>query len=150
VALVALKVIRAKLAGNSDILSGFKQELMLARKVTHRNVIRIFDLGRVHGIRYITLEYIEGPDLRSFIKQEGKPSHEESVGIMQQVCLALEAAHAEGVVHRDLKPQNIMIDNQGSVVVMDFGIARSVGGDGLTNRFALGSGGISDSKLLFV
>jgi tetratricopeptide (TPR) repeat protein/predicted Ser/Thr protein kinase len=130
--LVALKVIRAELAGNSDILSRFKQELILARKVTHRNVIRIFDLGRAHGIRYITMEYIEGLDLRSFIKQKGKLSHEESVEIMQQVCLALDAAHAEGVVHRDLKPQNIMIDNQGRAVVMDFGIARSVGGDGLT------------------
>ncbi len=135
--LVALKVIKAELAGNSDILSRFKQELILARKVTHRNVIRIFDLGRASGIRYITMEYIEGPDLGSLLKEKGKPSYPMSVDIIEQVCLALEAAHAEGVVHRDLKPQNIMIDNQGKVVVMDFGIARSVGGEGLTVTGAL-------------
>ena len=70
--LVALKVIKAELAGNSDILSRFKQELILARKVTHRNVIRIFDLGRARGIRYITMEYIEGPDLRILHKRKGE------------------------------------------------------------------------------
>ncbi len=130
--LVAVKVIRAELAGNSDILTRFKQELVLARKVTHKNVIRIFDLGRVSGLRYITMEYIDGQDLRSYIKKKGKLSHTECVEIMQQVCLALEAAHNEKVVHRDLKPQNIMLDAQGKVFVMDFGIARSVGSEGLT------------------
>jgi tetratricopeptide (TPR) repeat protein len=130
--LVAVKVIRAELAGNADILSRFKQELVLARKVTHKNVIRIFDLGRVSGLRYITMEYIDGQDLRSYIKKKGKLTHTECVEIMQQVCLALEAAHNERVVHRDLKPQNIMLDAQGKVFVMDFGIARSVGSEGLT------------------
>jgi len=135
--LVALKVIRTELAGDSDILSRFKQELILARKVTHKNVIRIFDLGRDRGLRFITMEYIEGQDLRSLVKSQGRPTPEASVEIIQQVCLALEAAHAEGVVHRDLKPQNIMIDKQGRVYVMDFGIARSVGSEGLTMTGAL-------------
>lgn len=135
--LVALKVIRAELAGDSAILSRFKQELILARKVTHKNVIRIFDLGRDGGLRFITMEYIEGQDLRSLVKSQGKPTPEASVEIIQQVGLALEAAHAEGVVHRDLKPQNIMIDKQGRVYVMDFGIARSVGSEGLTMTGAL-------------
>src|SRR5271166_657667 len=130
--LVALKVIRAELAGDADILSRFKQELILARKVTHKNVIRIFDLGRAGGVRFITMEYIEGQDLRSLVKKEGKPSPQRCVEIIQQVCLALDAAHAEKVVHRDLKPQNIMLDAQGKVYVMDFGIARSVGSEGLT------------------
>src|SRR5271165_4145186 len=130
--LVALKVIRTELAGDSDILSRFKQELILARKVTHKNVIRIFDLGRAGGVRFITMEYIEGQDLRSLVKKEGKPSPQRCVEIIQQVCLALDAAHAEKVVHRDLKPQNIMLDAQGKVYVMDFGIARSVGSEGLT------------------
>jgi serine/threonine protein kinase len=74
--------------------SRFKQELILARKVTHKNVIRIFDLGQASGIRFITMEYIEGQDLRSLVRTTGKPTPEESVNITQQVCLALEAAHA--------------------------------------------------------
>jgi eukaryotic-like serine/threonine-protein kinase len=130
--LVAVKVIREDLAGDSAMLSRFKQELILARKVTHKNVIRIFDLGQASGIRFITMEYIEGQDLRSLVRTKGKPTPEESVNIIQQVCLALEAAHAEGIVHRDLKPQNIMVDEKGKIYVMDFGIARSLGGEGLT------------------
>src|ERR1700676_58087 len=134
---VALKVIRAELANDSDILSRFKQELILARKVTHKNVIRIFDLGRASGIRFITMEYIEGQDLRSLVKKQGRLTPEQSVTFIQQVCLALDAAHGEGIVHRDLKPQNIMVDPQGKIFVMDFGIARSVGGEGLTMTGAL-------------
>jgi len=130
--LVAVKVIREDLAGDSAMLSRFKQELILARRVTHINVIRIFDLGRASGIRFITMEYIEGQDLRSLVRTKGKPTPEQSVNFIQQVCLALEAAHAEGIVHRDLKPQNIMVDEKGKIYVMDFGIARSVGGEGLT------------------
>ena len=135
--LVALKVIRPELAGNSAILSRFKQELILARKVTQKNVIRIFDLGRDSGMRFITMEYIEGEDLRSVVKQQGRLSPQTTIDIIQQVCLALEAAHGEGVVHRDLKPQNIMIDGHGKVFVMDFGIARSVGSEGMTMTGAL-------------
>jgi tetratricopeptide (TPR) repeat protein len=130
--LVAVKVIRAELAGNADILTRFKQELVLARKVTHKNVIRIFDLGRVSGLRYITMEFIDGQDLRSYVKKRGKLTPQECVEVMQPVCRALEAAHNEKVVHRDLKPQNIMIDAEGKIYVMDFGIARSVGSEGLT------------------
>src|SRR5450432_1280115 len=135
--LVAVKVIRAEFAGDAAMLNRFKQELVLARKVTHKNVIRIFDLGRDSGLRFITMEYIEGQDLRSLVKTQGRPTPESSVEIIQQVCLALEAAHAESVVHRDLKPQNIMIDKQSRIYVMDFGIARSVGGEGLTMTGAL-------------
>jgi len=135
--LVAVKVIRTELAGDSDILSRFKQELLLARKVTQKNVIRIFDLGRDSGLRFITMDYIDGQDLRTLLKSQGRLAIEASVEIVQQVCLALVAAHAEGVVHRDLKPQNIMIDKQGRVYVMDFGIARSIGSEGLTMTGAL-------------
>ncbi|HTQ98070.1 MAG TPA: serine/threonine-protein kinase, partial [Candidatus Acidoferrum sp.] len=135
--LVAVKVIRADLANDSDILSRFKQELILARKVTHKNVIRIFDLGRASGMRFITMEYIEGQDLRSYVKKTGRPTPQAAVEIILQVCNALEAAHAEGIVHRDLKPPNIMIDAQNRAYVMDFGIARSVGSEGLTMTGAL-------------
>src|SRR6266852_7406389 len=124
--LVALKTISPNLALSSEILHRFKQELILARQVTHRNVIRIFDLGEADGIKFISMEYIEGRDLKTLLTQKGRLPADEAVRIIQQVCLALEAAHAEGVVHRDLKPQNIMLDNQGRVWVMDFGIARSV------------------------
>jgi len=130
--LVALKVIRPELAGLPEILQRFKQELILARKVTHRNVIRIFDLGEADGLKFITMEFIEGRDLKSLLGQEGKLSPDRAVEIIQQVCLALEAAHAEGVVHRDLKPQNIMLDQQGRASVMDFGIARSLEFGGMT------------------
>ena len=99
--LVALKVIRPELAGLPEILQRFKQELILARKVTHRNVIRIFDLGEAEGLKFITMEFIEGRDLKSLLGQEGKLSPDRAVEIIQQVCLALEAAHAEGGVLRD-------------------------------------------------
>jgi eukaryotic-like serine/threonine-protein kinase len=134
---VALKVVRPELAGQSEILQRFKQELILARKVTHKNVIRIFDLGEAAGIKFITMEFIEGQDLKSVLAENGKLSPDRAVGIIQQVCLALEAAHSEGVVHRDLKPQNIMLDQQGRVSVMDFGIARSLELGGMTQTGAL-------------
>jgi eukaryotic-like serine/threonine-protein kinase len=129
---VAIKVIRPDLAGQSEILRRFKQELILARQVTHKNVIRIFDLGEDGGIKFISMEYIDGQNLKSKTEHSGRLSYEESVGIVQQICLALEAAHSEGVIHRDLKPHNIMIDKHGKVSVMDFGIARSVSSAGLT------------------
>jgi eukaryotic-like serine/threonine-protein kinase len=134
---VALKVIRPELAGQPEILQRFKQELILARKITHRNVIRIFDLGEASGIKFITMEFIEGQDLKSVLAREHKLAPEPAVEIIQQVCLALEAAHSEGVVHRDLKPQNIMMDQKGRASVMDFGIARSLEFGGMTQTGAM-------------
>lgn len=135
--LVAIKVIRPELAGRPEILQRFKQELILARKITHRNVIRIFDLGDAQGTKFITMEFVEGHDLKTLLVQDGKLPPIQGAGITQQVCLALEAAHNEGVVHRDLKPQNIMIDKQGRALVMDFGIARSLELGGMTQTGAL-------------
>jgi tetratricopeptide (TPR) repeat protein/predicted Ser/Thr protein kinase len=123
--IVAVKTIRPELASNPAIIKRFKQELILARQVTHRNVVRIYDLGEADGVKFITMEYIEGRDLTSLLREKGKLAPKEAAEIMEQVCRALEAAHMEGVVHRDLKPQNIMIDAHGKVSVMDFGIARS-------------------------
>jgi len=128
--IVALKVIRPELTGNSAILDRFKQELVLSHQVTHKNVVRIYDMGDADGIKFITMEYIEGQDLRSLIAQQKVFQPEEAVEMMRQVCRALEAAHAVGVIHRDLKPQNIMRDKQGRVVVMDFGLARLLDSDG--------------------
>lgn len=127
-----LKVIRPDLAGNPAILARFKQELVLARQVTHKNIIRIYDLNEADGVKFITMEFIEGEDLRSILTRQGKMPPEEAVGIMLQVCAGLQAAHGEGVIHRDLKPSNIMRDPAGRVVIMDFGLARTVQGDGMT------------------
>jgi serine/threonine protein kinase/tetratricopeptide (TPR) repeat protein len=121
--LVALKLIRPNLALSSEILHRFKQELILARQVTHRNVIRIFDLGEADGVKFITMEHIDGETLRTILVREGKLSPLEACKIIRQVCRGLEAAHAEGVIHRDLKPGNIMRDAQDRIVVMDFGVA---------------------------
>ena len=137
--LVALKVIRPELAQNADALHRFKQELILARQVTHRNVIRIFDLGEADGVKFITMDYIDGRDLKSLLREKGKFPPAEAAGIIEQICRALEVAHMEGVIHRDLKPQNVMIDAQGKASVMDFGIARSM---------EIGSGGMTQTGTL--
>jgi eukaryotic-like serine/threonine-protein kinase len=134
---VALKLIRPELARNPEILQRFKHELILARQVTHRNVIRIFDLGQAAGHKYITMEYLDGRDLRVVLREKGKLPPEEAAKIILQICRALEAAHAEGVIHRDLKPQNIMLDANGRAYVMDFGIARSAYLPGMTQTGAL-------------
>jgi tetratricopeptide (TPR) repeat protein/predicted Ser/Thr protein kinase len=134
---VAIKVIRADMAANPEILRRFKQELILARQITHKNVIRIFDLGQADGIKFITMEYIEGETLQSVLRQKKKLEPAEAANVLAQVCRALEAAHNEGVIHRDLKPQNIMLDKSGRAYVMDFGIARSMLGAGMTQTGAL-------------
>lgn len=135
--LVALKMIRTDLASHPEILARFTQELVLARQVTHRNVIRLFDLGEADGVKFITMDFIKGCDLKSLLMEKGKLPPDEVVKIIAQVCRALDAAHTEGVVHRDLKPQNIMLDANARVTVMDFGIARSAEMPGMTQTGAL-------------
>src|SRR5882757_10475929 len=135
--LVALKIIRPELTTNPEILKRFKQELILARQITHRNVVRIFDLGQADGFKFITMEYLEGQDLRVVLREKGKLTPEAAARVILQICRALEAAHGEGVIHRDLKPQNIMLDANGRAYVMDFGIARSAYLPGMTQTGAL-------------
>ncbi len=135
--LVALKVIRPELARNTAIVDRFKQELRLSVKVTHRNVVRMYDLAEDSGLRFVTMEMVEGRDLRSIMEERGKMPSDETVEILQQICFALEAAHSVGILHRDLKPQNVMRENSGRVVVMDFGLARTMEGDGMTQSGAL-------------
>jgi tetratricopeptide (TPR) repeat protein len=135
--LVALKVIRPELARNAAIVDRFKQELRLSVQVTHRNVVRMYDLAESAGIRFVTMEMVMGRDLRSILEERGKLPPDEAVDIFQQICFALEAAHGAGILHRDLKPQNVMREDAGRVVVMDFGLARTFEGDGMTQSGAL-------------
>src|SRR6202140_1175298 len=135
--LIALKVIRPELATDPAILLRFKQELILSRNITHKNVVRIYDLGEAEGIRFISMEYVDGEDLRTLLHRHGKFSPKEAIAIVEQVSRALDTAHSEGVIHRDLKPQNIMRDKNGRIVVMDFGLARSLGETGLTQTGAI-------------
>jgi serine/threonine protein kinase/tetratricopeptide (TPR) repeat protein len=135
--LIALKVIRPELATDPAILARFKQELILSRNITHKNVVRIFDLGEAEGIRFISMEYVDGEDLRTILRRQGKFAPTEAITVVEQVCRALDSAHSEGVIHRDLKPQNIMRDQHGRIVVMDFGLARSLGESGMTQTGAI-------------
>jgi eukaryotic-like serine/threonine-protein kinase len=136
--LVALKVIRPDLARNRAILDRFKQELILATQVTHRNVVRIYDLGEAEGIKFITMEYVEGVDLGAVIHQRTKVPPKEAVEIVEQACRALRAAHKVGVIHRDLKPQNIMREEgTGRILVMDFGLAKTLEGNNMTQTGAM-------------
>jgi serine/threonine protein kinase/tetratricopeptide (TPR) repeat protein len=130
--LVAFKVIRPELARNPAIIDRFKQEILLSSTVTHKNVIRIYDLGEADGMKFITMEFVDGRDLRAVLHDRGKFSVTEAIGVVRQVCHALEAAHAAGVIHRDLKPQNIMCEPNGRILVMDFGLARTLDDNGLT------------------
>jgi serine/threonine protein kinase len=134
---VALKVIRPELASDPDILQRFKQEILLASKVTDRNIIRIYDLGDAGGVKFITMEFVEGDDLRQILRRQGKLPAAEAVEIMEQVVSGLRAAHRMGIIHRDLKPGNIMRASDGRVLVMDFGLARSLQGDGMTRTGAM-------------
>jgi len=134
---IALKLIRPEAGFDRKSLDRFSNELKLARKVRHKNVCQMFDLGEDQGTRYITMEYIHGEDLRQLIRKVGRLSSGQAVAISRQVCQGLEEAHKLGIVHRDLKPQNIMLDEDGNARIMDFGIARSLTGRGITGAGVL-------------
>ena len=129
---VALKTIRGEQAADPDALKRFKQELLLARQITHKNVIRIHDLGEAEGVKFFTMEFIAGESLKDLVRKKGRLPVDQALSIANEVLGALEEAHSQGVIHRDLKPPNIMVDADGAVHVMDFGIARSVHDTGMT------------------
>jgi len=129
---MALKVLKPEIAAHKEIIERFKNELKFARKIAHRNVCKMYDLNEQDEILYITMEYVKGKDLKSFIGGKVKLSQEEAITIARQVCEGLAEAHELGVIHRDLKPQNIMIDEKGQTKIMDFGIARSIEAPGVT------------------
>ncbi|MGH9434110.1 MAG: protein kinase domain-containing protein, partial [Terriglobia bacterium] len=126
---VALKLVRPELTSQPHSMLRFKQELLLASKISHKNILRIHDLGDVNGTKFISMAYIEGEDLQQLLKRKGRLPLDQVLNIARQLCQALEAAHAEGVVHRDLKPQNILLDESGHAFVSDFGLAKSLEAD---------------------
>ena len=136
---VAIKVLRAEFANTSEMLQRFKKEIKLARKVSHRNVCRIHEFGEDGGVRYISMEYVEGTDIKQLARDKGGfLDAEEAFDVAIQAADGLQAIHDVGIIHRDLKTSNIMRDPSGRVRLMDFGIAkseatdRSTGGGGLT------------------
>ena len=129
---IALKLIKPEISSDKKTIERFRNELKLARNIRHKNVCGMFDLGEAEGARFITMEYVSGEDLKSFIRRAAPLSTSRTVSIAKQVCEGLEEAHRIGVVHRDLKPSNIMIDKDGNARIMDFGIARSLKEKGIT------------------
>ncbi len=124
---VALKLVKPELMVHPEAMARFRQELLLASKISHRNILRIHDLGDAGGMKFISMAFVDGEDLHHLLLREGKLPMERMLHIARQLCSALEAAHSEGVVHRDLKPQNIMLGPNDHVYVSDFGLAKSLG-----------------------
>jgi serine/threonine protein kinase/tetratricopeptide (TPR) repeat protein len=134
---VALKLIKPEIASDKETIERFGNELRLARKISQRNVCRMFDMGEAEGAHFITMEYVSGEDLKTMIRMASGLSIGAVLSIGKQVCDGLAEAHSLGVVHRDLKPQNIMIDKGGNAKIMDFGIARSIREKGITGPSVL-------------
>ena len=126
---VALKVIKPEVSADPWVASRlehrFKRELLLARQVTHKHVVRIHDIGEIDGIKYLTMPFIEGRDLAHVLRDEGRLPVARALQVAKQIAEGLVAAHEAAVVHRDLKPENVMIDADEQAVIMDFGISRS-------------------------
>jgi len=131
---VALKLIKPEIASDNKVIDRFRNELKIARKIVHKNVGRMYELMEDEGAHYITMEYVPGEDLQSFIRRSGQLAVGTSLRIARQVAEGLSEAHRLGVIHRDLKPSNIMIDKEGNARIMDFGIARSLRGAELTRE----------------
>ena len=129
---VALKLLKPDIAADKKTIERFRNELKFARKIRHKNVCQMYDLNKEEGIHYITMEYIRGEDLKKLIRKMGSLSPGQTISIAKQVCEGLAEAHKLGVVHRDLKPQNVMVDEEGNARIMDFGIARSIKEKGIT------------------
>jgi serine/threonine protein kinase len=124
---VALKFLPEETAGDPKTLARFHTEVRIARQVAHPNVCRVYDIGEVEGLVYISMEYVDGEDLHSLLRRIGRLPSDKALEIARKLCAGLAAAHDKGVLHRDLKPANIMIDGRGHVLITDFGLAGIIG-----------------------
>ena len=122
---IAIKTLKQEILNeDTSALDRFKSEIRLARKISHRNVVRTHDLGEFSGVYYITMEYVEGKSLKELITTRGRLPVAATLTVAKQLCRALEVAHEQGIIHRDIKPQNMVVEPDGVLKVMDFGIAR--------------------------
>jgi serine/threonine-protein kinase len=132
---VAIKTLPTSAMNTSnDDVERFKREIRLARKITHRNVLRTFDYGEAEGFYFISMEFVKGYALADMLEENGQLSPRVAVGVARQICRGLEAAHEQGIIHRDIKPQNVLIDHKGEVKLMDFGIARAQEAEAMTQQ----------------
>ena len=129
---VAIKLLSPLLSTDNEALERLTREVSLARRVTHPNVIRIHDIGEVNGLYYVSMEYFGGTNLKEHLKRSGPLSLLGAYQILSQMCSGLEAAHSQGVIHRDLKSQNVMVGPSGQIKIIDFGLARSIHLEGMT------------------
>ena len=138
---VAVKILHATLAADEESVQRFKREVQLASRISHPNVLRIFDFGELRGAKLISMAYVDAPNLREIIRRAGRLSWVQSLNYGMQICSGLEAAHAAEVIHRDLKPQNILVDSADRVHIADFGLAKALGEDySLVSRIDLRPG----------
>src|SRR6266852_5106431 len=126
---VALKILRAEMAANPTALQRFRHEAEAVAKATHANIVQVYAIGEAEGLRYMALEYVEGRNLREFLAKKGPPELPVALSIMRQVAAALQRASELGIVHRDVKPDNILLTRKGEVKVADFGLSRVLDGD---------------------
>ena len=135
--LVAIKVLRLDFRQNNDAMRRFRREALSATQLTHPNIVGVYDVGQSQEINYIVMEYVEGTDLKDYIRQRGALHPIEAVRIMMQIVSAIAAAHQNRIIHRDIKPQNILIDREGNVKITDFGIAVALSDTSLTQTNTL-------------
>ena len=144
---VAIKVLKPEFSSDVNFVTKFRIEAQSAAGLSHPNIVNVYDVGEDNGIYYIVMELVEGITLKTYIEKKGQLTYKEALSIAIQVGRGIQAAHAKNIVHRDIKPQNIMISTEGKVKVMDFGIARAassqyrqLGCDGIGSLFFSGAG----------
>ena len=153
--LVAVKVLKQEFSENENFVSKFRVEAQSTAGLMHPNIVNVYDVGDEDGVNYIVMELVDGITLKKYIEKKSRLSVKEAVSIAIQVAMGLEAAHNNNIIHRDIKPQNIMISKEGKVKVTDFGIAKAATSNTITSN-VMGSvhytspeqarGGYSDAK----